>query len=115
MKNKTSPLQQWIKKQNADINLEDSNKRAIDIIKIIRSRNGSTPEQFRNEIKSRAHDYDIIDIVQAAALQGVTYSEEFGVEVAEGIIRSNSISMVSKVLDSIDEVTKKEQNNEQSL
>jgi len=112
MKNKNSPLQQWIKKQNADINLADSKKRAADIIKTIRSRSGLSIEDTRTAVRQRAEQYDIIDIVQAAALQGIDYAEDHGIETAEGIIRSNSISMVSKVLDSIDEVTKKEQNNE---
>ena len=77
-------------------------KKVQDILNLIKSRSNLTTEQRQDAVRSRADKYDIIDIVQTAALQGVTYSEEFGVEVAEGLIRSNTISMVSKVLDSID-------------
>jgi hypothetical protein len=77
-------------------------KRVQDILNLIKSRSNLTTEQRQDAVRSRADKYDIIDIVQTAALQGVTYSQEFGVEVAEGLIRSNTISMVSKVLDSID-------------
>lgn len=77
-------------------------KRVRDILNLIKSRSNLTTEQRQDAARSRADKYDIIDIVQTAALQGVTYSQEFGVEVAEGLIRSNTISMVSKVLDSID-------------
>ena len=78
----------------------ENNKRAEDILSLIRDRQ---IEARKQQASKRASKYDIMDIVQAAALQGVTYSQEFGVEVAEGLIRSNTISMVSKVLDSIDE------------
>ena len=77
-------------------------KKVQDILNLIKSRSNLTTEQRQDAVRSRADKYDIMDIVQAAALQGVTYSQEFGVEVAEGLIRSNTISMVSKVLDSID-------------
>ena len=113
MKNKNSPLQQWIKKQNADINLADSKKRAADIIKTIRSRSGLSIEDTRTAVRQRAEQYDIIDIVQAAALQGIDYAEDHGTAVAEDLIKSNTISMVTKILDSIDEDTKKEQDREQ--
>jgi hypothetical protein len=82
--------------------IPSSEKRVQDILNLIKSRSNLTTEQRQDAVRSRADKYDIIDIVQTAALQGVTYSEEFGVEVAEGLIRSNTISMVSKVLDSID-------------
>ena len=77
-------------------------KKVQDILNLIKSRSNLTTEQRQDAVRSRADEYDIMDIVQTAALQGVTYSQEFGVEVAEGLIRSNTISMVSKVLDSID-------------
>jgi len=86
------------------------NKRAQDLLRTIQSRSPMTTAQRQVAVKQRAEDYDIIDIVQTAALQGVTYTEDYGTEVAEGLIRSNSISMVTRVLDQIDEAVKKEQN-----
>ena len=95
---KKSKLQEII--DNHRLNNNKSEKRAQDILSLIRGREFETRKE---EARKRASKYDIMDIVQTAALQGVTYSEEFGLEVAEGLIRSNTISMVSKVLDSIDE------------
>jgi len=86
------------------------NERAQDLLRTIQSRDSCTHEQRQEAVRVRAELYDIIDIVQTAALQGVTYTEDHGTEVAEGLIRSNSISMVTRVLDSIDEAVTKEQN-----
>jgi len=86
------------------------NKRAQDLLRTLQSRDSCTYEQRQEAVRQRAELYDIIDIVQTAALQGVTYTEDYGTEVAEGLIRSNSISMVTRVLDSIDEAVTKEQN-----
>lgn len=80
-----------------------------DILNTIKSKQGFTPAQRKDAVAIRAGGYDVIDIVQMAALQGVTYAEDFGTAVAEGLIRSNTISMVTKVLDQIDELTTEEQ------
>ena len=85
------------------------NKPAQDILRTIQSRSPVTTAQRQVAVRQRAEDYDIMDIVQAAALQGVTYAEDYGTEVAEGLIRSNTISMVTKVLDQIDESNTEEQ------
>jgi hypothetical protein len=80
-----------------------------DILNTIKSKQEFTPAQRKDAVTIRAGGYDVIDIVQMAALQGVTYAENFGTEVAEGLIRSNTISMVTKVLDQIDQSTTEEQ------
>jgi len=85
------------------------NKRAQDLLRTIQSKSPMSTIERQIAVRVRAELYDIIDIVQTAALQGVTYTEDYGTEVAEGLIRSNSISMVTRVLDQIDEEVKKEQ------
>jgi len=80
-----------------------------DIFATIKSKSPVTSIERQIAVRVRAELYDIIDIVQSAALQGVTFAEDYGTEVAEGLIRSNTISMVTRVLDQIDEEVKKEQ------
>ena len=85
----------------------------MDILRTIQSRSHSSVARRKAEVRHRAEQYDIIDIVQQAALQGIDYAEDYGTAVAEDLIKSNTISMVTKILDSIDEATKKEQDREQ--
>jgi hypothetical protein len=89
-------------------------KRAVDILRVIRDRGSmATPEQRKTAVQQRARDYDVTEIVQQAALMGIDYAEDYGIEVAEGLIRCNRVSMTTRVLDALDTATKEEQDHEQ--
>ena len=90
-------------------------KRADDIIQLIRSRKNDNTESKVNDhydirvkrVCERAKGWTVIDIVREAALIGAKYGDEWSnhkeVDVAEGLIESNQLTLAEKVLDELDD------------
>ena len=90
-------------------------KRADDIIQLIRSRkNDNTDFEGDNhynirvkKVCERATWWSVIDIVREAALIGAKYGDEWSnhkeVDVAEGLIESNQLTLAEKVLDELED------------
>tara|TARA_R100000951_G_scaffold113401_1_gene115338 strand:- start:2418 stop:2684 length:267 start_codon:yes stop_codon:yes gene_type:complete len=56
-------------------------------------------EERQQYLNDEAKEFDIVDIVETAALIGVEYGDGYSSEEAKGIVICNPLSMVSKVLD----------------
>jgi hypothetical protein len=90
-------------------------KRADDIIQLIRSRKNDNTESKVNDhydirvkrVCERAKGWTVIDIVREAALIGAKYGDEWSnhkeVDVAEGLIESNQLTLAEKVLDELED------------
>tara|TARA_R110002051_G_C8728437_1_gene497602 strand:+ start:1217 stop:1540 length:324 start_codon:yes stop_codon:yes gene_type:complete len=88
-------------------------KRADDIIQLIRNRKSNNIDSKENNhydirvkrVCERAKGWTVIDIVREAALIGAKYGDEWSnhkeVDVAEGLIESNQLTLAEKVLDEL--------------
>jgi hypothetical protein len=93
----------------------DRAKRAEDILQLIRNRkNDNTDFEGDNhynirvkKVCERATGWSVIDIVREAALIGAKYGDEWSnhteVNVAEGIIESNPLTLTEKVLEELED------------
>ena len=90
-------------------------KRADDIIQLIRNRKHDNTDSKENNhydirvkrVCERAKGWLVIDIVREAALIGAKYGDEWSnhkdVDVAEGLIESNQLTLAEKVLDELED------------
>jgi hypothetical protein len=90
-------------------------KRADDIIQLIRNRKHDNTDSKENNhydirvkrVCERAKGWTVIDIVREAALIGAKYGDEWSnykeVDVAEGLIESNQLTLAEKVLDELED------------
>jgi len=88
-------------------------KRLDDIMSLIKRRNTErlSPKENHYNIRvkkvcERATGWSVIDIVREAALIGAKYGDEWSnhkeVDVAEGLIESNPLTLTEKVLDELE-------------
>ena len=65
---------------------------------IVMNEMGMEYEDRENHLNEEAKKFNIVDIVETAALIGVKYGNGHTLEAAEGVVQCNPLSMVSKVL-----------------
>jgi hypothetical protein len=71
-------------------------------------------EMLKDQILKRLENYDIFDVIEMAAHQGITYEQMYGHHSefsSEDMISANSLSFPILVMDTLDEIHRDRQSN----